>query len=160
MRWLSKAPAVLAHSFSTMTFQNSPATIRKILESSKTIALVGASPKPERTSHKIMSFLMQSGYKVIPVNPGQNEILGQPCFATLSDIPEPIDMVDIFRKSEDAGKIVDEAIAIGAKSVWLQLGVVDEEAAARAQAAGLDVVMNTCPHIEMPKLGIKGPSLL
>ena len=143
----------------SMVFQNSEATIRKVLLESQTIAVVGASPKPVRPSHEVMGFLLDSGYKVVPVNPGQagGTILGQPVFARLEEIPFQIDLVDIFRRSADAGSVVDEAIRIGAKSVWLQVGVIDEEAAKRAQEAGLNVVMNTCPAIEMPRLGISGP---
>jgi uncharacterized protein len=143
----------------SMVFQNSDATIRKVLLESQTIAVVGASPKPVRPSHEVMGFLLDSGYNVVPVNPGQagGTILGQPVFARLEDIPFPIDMVDVFRRSADAGSVVDEAIRVGAKSVWLQVGVIDEEAAKRAQEAGLNVVVDTCPAIEMPRLGISGP---
>ncbi|MEX2199824.1 MAG: CoA-binding protein [Dongiaceae bacterium] len=128
--------------------------IRDILASVRTIAVVGASPKPDRPSHRVMAFLQRTGYRTIPVNPtaaGQT-INGESCRASLAEIAEPVDMVDIFRRSEHAGAAVDEAIAIGAKIVWMQLGVRDDAAAARAEAAGLSVVMNRCPAIEHPRL--------
>lgn len=144
--------------FSTMAkaFQNNPDTIRKILTESKTIALVGASPKPQRASHYVMEFLMQQGYNVIPVNPVQagKVILGKEVVASLKDISEPIDMVDVFRNSNDAGPVIDEAIEVGAKSVWLQMGVVNGEGAQRATDAGLDFVQNVCPKVEIPRLGL------
>lgn len=134
----------------------SDAAIKALLEDVKTIALVGASANPARDSHGVMAFLLRQGYRVIPVNPGLagQQLLGEEVVARLSDIRVPIDMVDIFRNSEAAGAVVDEAIAAGAKAVWMQLGVVNPKAAARAEAAGLRVVMNHCPKIEIPRLGL------
>ena len=134
----------------------SDAAIKALLEDVKTIALVGASANPARDSHGVMAFLLRQGYRVIPVNPGLagQQLLGEEVVASLSDIRVPIDLVDIFRNSEAAGAVVDEAIAAGAKAVWMQLGVINPEAAARAEAAGLRVVMNHCPKIESPRLGL------
>lgn len=126
--------------------------IRRILENHKIIAMVGLSPKEDRPSHRVARYLMAHGYTVIPVNPGQREILGQTCYASLKDIPVKVDMVDVFRNSADVPPIAADAIAIGAKSLWLQLGVIHQEAAEKASAAGLDVVMDRCPKIEHPRL--------
>jgi hypothetical protein len=123
---------------------------RQILEQFTTWAVVGCSPDPERDSHSVAAFLQARGKRVLPVNPNAcpGEILGQECHPDLPSIAEPVEVVDIFRRSELAGTHVDEAIAIGAKAVWMQLGVIDEAAAARARDAGLLVVMNRCPKIE------------
>ena len=137
---------------------NSDEGIREVLSSTKTIALVGASPNPQRPSHAVMHYMLDRGYHVIPVNPNEKEILGQKVYASLKDIKEPVDMVDVFRVSEAAGPLCDEAIAIGAKSVWLQLGVISEEGARRAEAAGLKVIMDRCPAIDMPRLGMGPPN--
>ncbi|GAA0442646.1 MULTISPECIES: CoA-binding protein [Sphingomonas] len=130
--------------------------IRTLLENARTIALVGASDRPSRPSYGVMAYLQNHGYRVIPVNPqitGEH-VHGEFVFRELAQIGEPIDIVDIFRNSNAAGDAVDEAIAVGAKAVWMQLGVINEAAAARAEAAGLQVVMNACPAIEIPRLGI------
>ena len=119
-----------------------------------TWAVVGCSPDPLRDSHGVARFLQQRGKRVIPVNPNScpGEILGEQCHPDLDSVDEPVDVVDIFRRSESAGAHVDEAIAIGAKAVWLQLGVIDEDAAERARDAGLLVVMDRCPKIEWPRV--------
>ena len=130
--------------------------IRDILTTARVIAVVGWSPNPDRPSHGLAAFLARRGYRVIPVNPGQagKLALGEMVQPSLAAIEGPVDMVDIFRRSDEAGAVVDAAIAIGAKAVWMQLGVRDAAAAARARAAGLRVVMNRCPAIEIPRLGI------
>src|SRR5271169_956763 len=132
----------------------SDAYLREILTDTRTIAIVGASPRRERASHRVMAYLQRRGYRAIPVNPNAvgDMILGETCYASLADVPEPIDMVDIFRRSQLAGQVVDTAIDAGAKVVWMQLDVRDEAAAARAEASGVKVVMNRCPAIEIPRL--------
>jgi predicted CoA-binding protein len=119
-------------------------TADKILRAARTIAVVGLSANPRRPSHGVARYLQRAGYRIIPVNPNIGEVLGERAYPTLSELPEPVDVVDVFRRSEFAGAIVDEAIAIRARAVWLQDGVIDEAAAQRARAAGLDVVMDDC----------------
>jgi len=122
--------------------------LKKLLIETKTIAVVGASPKPWRDSGAIAEFLNRKGYKVFPVNSQYQEILGMKCYPDLKSIPEKIDLVDIFRNPDEVEPVIDEAISIGAKSVWMQLGVVNNEAAANAEKAGLSVVMDRCISIE------------
>src|SRR5271165_6389973 len=131
------------------------ALIASILRSVNTIAMVGASTNWNRPSFFVMKYLQGKGYRVIPVNPGAagKEQLGEKIYASLRDIPDKVDMVDIFRASDQVGPIVDDAIAIGAKVVWMQLGIRNDEAAARAEAAGIEVIMNRCPKIEFGRLG-------
>jgi predicted CoA-binding protein len=132
------------------------AEIRDLLSRTRTIAMIGASDRPDRPSWGVMRFLQEWGYRVIPVNPqitGEH-VHGEYVWRELSQIGEPIDMVDIFRRPQAAGEAVDEAIAAGAKSVWLQMGVINHEAAARAEAAGLKVVMDRCPKIDLPRLQV------
>ncbi|MFC1937311.1 CoA-binding protein [Chloroflexota bacterium] len=120
----------------------------KLLKAYRNIAIVGASTNPARPSHQVARYLAEHGYHIIPVNPNEREIDGQKSYPNLSSIPEPVEMVDIFRRPEEVMPIVDEAINIGAKAVWMQLGIVNEEAAARARDAGLIVVMDKCMHNE------------
>ena len=122
--------------------------IRKILLESKTIAVVGLSPKPHRPSHEVARYLMEAGYTIIPVNPGHDALLGLTCYPNLRAIPTQIDMVDIFRRSEAVMNIIDDAVAVGARFIWMQEGIVNQEAAAKAEAAGLIVVMDRCTKID------------
>lgn len=131
---------------------NEPEVIRRLLEDTHVWAVVGLSPDPSRDSHQVASMLQSRGYRVIPVNPACDEVLGEKSYGSLGEIPESVEVVDVFRRPDAAGAHVDEAIAIGAAAVWMQLGVVDHAAAERAQAAGLDVVMDRCPAIELPRL--------
>ena len=132
------------------------AEISDLLQTARVIALIGASDRPERASYGVMAALQAHGYRVIPVNPSitGEHIHGEYVFRELSQIGEPIDIVDIFRNSTAAGDAVDEAIAAGAKAVWMQLGVINDDAAARAEAAGLRVVMDRCPKIELGRLRV------
>jgi predicted CoA-binding protein len=135
---------------------NNDEDIAELLTTSRTIAMIGASDRPSRPSHGVMKFMQEHGYRVIPINPqitGEH-VHGEFVWRELSQIGEPIDIVDIFRRPEAAGEAVDQAIAVGAKAVWLQLGVINEVAAAKAEAAGLKVVMNRCPKIEIMRLGL------
>lgn len=132
--------------------------IARILETTRRIALVGASHKPERPSHRVMQFLLAEGYQVFPVNPGLagQQLLGCQVYPDLAAVPDAIDMVDVFRQSHYLQALVDEAVEVGARTIWTQLGVVDTDAAARAEQAGLEVVMDRCPAIELPRLQAAG----
>ncbi len=131
--------------------RDSQSLIDHIFNTVRTIAVVGFSNNPSRPSHYVAAFLQDRGYRIVPVNPGLEgqEILGETVYKDLASIPFAVDMVDIFRNSTDAGPVTDEAIAIGAKVVWMQLDVINEDAARRAEAAGLAVVMDRCPKIEL-----------
>ena len=123
---------------------NSAETIRRILDECRTIAVVGLSSSPGRASNGVAGYMKRNGYRVIPVNPNETKVFGQEAYPDLFAVPEPIELVDVFRRSDEAGKAVDQAIAVGAKAVWLQEGVIDREAAQRAVDAGLMVVMDRC----------------
>ena len=126
--------------------------VERVLSQYRRWAVVGCSPRPGRDSHDVAAFLLSRGYQIVPVNPQCDEILGRRCYPRLDAIPGPVEVVDIFRRSELAGAHVDEAVAVGARAVWMQLGVIDHAAAERARQAGLDVVMDRCPKIELPRL--------
>jgi O-acetylhomoserine (thiol)-lyase len=142
---------------SRATLAYADATLRDIMTRVRVIALVGASANVNRPSHEVMQFLQAQGYRVIPVNPGLagQSLLGEMVYPSLRELPGPVDMVDVFRASAQVPPVVDDAIAAGAKVVWMQLGVRHDEAAARAEAAGLQVVMDRCPKIEFSRLGVR-----
>jgi predicted CoA-binding protein len=129
------------------------AVVKEVLHTARTIAVVGFSPKENRPSHMVGCYLMQVGFRVIPVNPGHSEICGVTCYPDLASIPEPVDVVDVFRRSEDVLPVVAEAIAIGAKVIWMQQGILNYEAAAMAEKAGLVVIMDRCIKIDHMQFG-------
>lgn len=137
--------------------QNAPEQIRSILEQVRTIALVGASEKPQRPSHQVMAFLQQHGYRVIPVNPrlAGKEVLGEIAVADLASLPESVDMVDVFLAPERTDAVIDQAIALKIPVLWLQIGVINHAGVARAEAAGLVTVMDRCPKQDIPRLGVE-----
>jgi predicted CoA-binding protein len=126
----------------------------RILDEARVIAMVGASSNPGKPSHGIMRLLQSSGYRVIPVNPNEQSVLGEKAYASLSDIPEPVDIVNVFRRAEATPPIADEAVKIGAKTLWLQLGIANDDAAARARAGGLNVVMDSCIGVVLGQLQV------
>lgn len=136
-----------------MTHRNDPEVIRRLLSEPGRWAVVGLSSNTRRVAHGIARYLLDLGMEIVPVHPRAEEVHGAQGYASLGEVPGSIDVVDVFVRSELAGAVVDEAIEVGAKAVWLQLGVIDQEAAARAREAGLDVVMDTCPAIEAPRIG-------
>ncbi|RHA40724.1 CoA-binding protein [Cellulomonas rhizosphaerae] len=137
-----------------MAHENDTDTIRRLLTTPGRWAVVGLSTNTDRAAYGVARFVQRLGHEIVPVHPAAADVHGATGYATLSDVPDQVDVVDVFVNSALAGAVVDEAIAIGAKAVWLQLGVVDEDAAQRARAAGLDVVMDACPAIEAPRLGL------
>lgn len=130
-----------------------PETIRAVLHEAKTIAVVGLSPNPGRPSHDVARYLQAQGYRIVPVNPTEQEILGEPCYASLSDIPFPIDLVDVFRRPEYVPAIAEEAVKIGAKALWLQFGVISPEGEEIAERGGLRVVVDRCTKVEHMRYG-------
>jgi predicted CoA-binding protein len=135
--------------------RNDPDVVRRLLTTPGRWAVVGLSANPRRVAYGIASYLQGLGMTIVPVHPKADTVHGEQGYPTLADVPGQVDVVDVFVRSDLAGAVVDDAIAVRAKAVWLQLGVIDEEAAARAKAAGLDVVMDTCPAIEAPRLGLE-----
>lgn len=129
-----------------------PEAIRSLLQQARTIAVVGISAKPDRPSHEVAHYLQRAGYTIIPVNPAYEEVLGQKCYPSLHEVPGKIDLVNVFRKPAEVMGVVDEAIAVGVGSVWLQLGVIAPDAADKAAAAGLKVVSDRCTKIEHRRL--------
>jgi len=127
---------------------NQESAIRKILDEARTIAVVGFSSNPAKAGYYVPAYLQKQGYRIIPVNPNLSEGLGEPAYPTLAEVPEPIDLVLVFQRSENVPPFVDEAIAVGARAVWLQLGIAHEAAAEKARAAGLDVVQDACMLVE------------
>jgi predicted CoA-binding protein len=127
-------------------------SIESILREARTVAVVGLSPRLDRPSYEVAAYLQSQGYRIIPVNPTADEILGEKCYPDLKSVPEEIDVVDVFRRPEDVKEVVEQAIRVGARAVWMQLGVVNEEAAARARQAGLAVVMDRCMLMEHRRL--------
>ena len=132
--------------------KNDDLSLRRIFKECRTVAVVGMSANPDRPSNRVAKYLMDHGYTVIPVNPGPDELLGRKCYPDLASVPVKIDLIDVFRKADDVLPIAREAIRIGARCLWLQLGVINEEAAELAAAAGLDVVMDRCTKIEHARL--------
>ena len=130
-----------------------PREVAAVLKDYRVVAVVGLSENPERPSYQVAQYLQNHGYRIIPVNPGCRQVLGEPCYPSLKDIPFPVEVVDIFRKVEDIPAIVDEAIAAGAKAVWMQLGLEEPGSARKARKAGLKVVMNRCMKMEHAALG-------
>jgi predicted CoA-binding protein len=145
----------MAPSTNTTRHRNDPEVVRRLLATPARWAVVGLSANPRRVAYGIASYLQGLGMTIVPVHPKADTVHGEPGYLTLADIPGPVDVVDVFVRSDLAGAVVDEAIAAGVKAVWLQLGVIDEAAAERAKAAGLEVVMDTCPAIEAPRLGLE-----
>ncbi len=138
-----------------MPHQNPPRNeLRKLLTEARTIAIVGASSNPDKPSHGIMQKMLAAGYRVFPVNPRETEVLGQKAYPSLRDVPEKVDIVDVFRRPEDTPPVADEAVAIGAKAIWLQSGISNDETARRAQAGGLVTVMDACIGVEHSLLQI------